>query len=341
MHDEPKNLLLHVGLSKTGTTTLQNSLFSKHSQIYYLGKSLHKKTPKGCANMKVYKLLAPVLWPNYEPDNYGRLKKIYKRLAPVLRPIDKPDNYEQLKEEWHRLLQEDKQGQKKIIGSWEGLGSAPPARSFARIQRITEIFGDCRIMITIRNPLTRVPSQYLQHLKGNFLKNNKLWMGGRQYVDMTTWYNLVCKNPEHNPLTNYLDLIQSSISLLGKEKVGIFLFEEMVQDQKKYIRSVCEFIGIDAEEGVQLARSAKLNPRISQKQINYMRLADKQPLRFFHNNMGKNIKARLFKKMSQGNAAQVSLPQPLIEKITNETRAGHLWLVENLDMNLEAFGYPL
>jgi hypothetical protein len=32
------NIALHVGFSKTGATTLQQFLFSKHSRIEYLGK---------------------------------------------------------------------------------------------------------------------------------------------------------------------------------------------------------------------------------------------------------------------------------------------------------------
>ena len=32
---------IHIGPSKTGTTTLQREIFAKHSQIAYLGKPFH------------------------------------------------------------------------------------------------------------------------------------------------------------------------------------------------------------------------------------------------------------------------------------------------------------
>lgn len=64
-------LLLHVGLSKTGTTTLQRALFANHPEISYLGKYVPSKAPKGCLSQDVYDFLNPLLWDFSRPLDVG------------------------------------------------------------------------------------------------------------------------------------------------------------------------------------------------------------------------------------------------------------------------------
>ncbi len=40
-----KGFILHIGLEKTGTTTIQKILFSGHPEIYYIGRVCTKQNP--------------------------------------------------------------------------------------------------------------------------------------------------------------------------------------------------------------------------------------------------------------------------------------------------------
>ena len=57
-----KGFLLHIGLPKTGTTTLQQSLFTSHPEIYYFGKYSGNKIPRVCQSQEIYKFLNPLIW---------------------------------------------------------------------------------------------------------------------------------------------------------------------------------------------------------------------------------------------------------------------------------------
>ncbi|MFM8173338.1 MAG: hypothetical protein ACKN81_07315, partial [Pirellulaceae bacterium] len=50
-------LVLHIGLPKTGTTTLQTLLFEHHSGIGYLGKNRGFPGEKNCRSQQIYELL--------------------------------------------------------------------------------------------------------------------------------------------------------------------------------------------------------------------------------------------------------------------------------------------
>jgi len=54
-----KGFLLHIGLPKTGTTTLQHSLFTSHPEICFFGKYLGRKIPQECQSQEIYKFLNP------------------------------------------------------------------------------------------------------------------------------------------------------------------------------------------------------------------------------------------------------------------------------------------
>ena len=63
MVDRDRGLVLHVGLTKTGSTTLQTGLFARHSQVYFLGKRTQKRDEEnGCRSHTVYEIFRPLLW---------------------------------------------------------------------------------------------------------------------------------------------------------------------------------------------------------------------------------------------------------------------------------------
>lgn len=159
-----KGFLLHIGLPKTGTTTLQNSLFPNHPEICYFGKNDKNTIPKGCQSQEIYKFLNPLIWDLSRSLDIEKHKVILReRILPGIEPG------------------------KFIIGSWEALGDSSINRHVERIKRLHSIFGSCRIMMTIRNPLTQTPSQYLQGIRGHFIQQKRPWMGGQPYIDIDEW----------------------------------------------------------------------------------------------------------------------------------------------------------
>ena len=325
MEMSEKGILLHVGLTKTGTKTIQKSLFSCHSQIYYLGKIEQNQMPRGCLSALVYDILETALWKRGQPLALGRIKELYQ----------------------NKLLPEVPQG-KLFVGSWESFGNSKTHIYLERLRRIKAIFNKCRVMINLRNHLFQIPSQYLQNLHGHFVKQNRPWMGTAPVVKIEEWFEKWAKHRQgiHN-LFCYSQNIQASINLLGRENVGVFLFEELVENPEQYYRNVCGFMGIDPEEGVKLSGRQHLNKRISQNQIDFLKTLNAS---WWRRMMVKRKPLKVRKQMMEQitdrhigtlTPARVFLTSELTQEIAAASQIGHQWLVENLDLPLEKYGYPL
>ena len=83
------------------------------------------------------------------------------------------------------------------------------------LKRLKSVFGTCRILLTIRNPLCLIPSLYLQNLWGHAIVKRKPWMGPKLFINIEDWFERRVKVSRgiHNFL-NYTKNIQASIEVL-------------------------------------------------------------------------------------------------------------------------------
>lgn len=325
-----KGLLLHVGLPKTGTTTLQQAIFPNHSQIFYLGKFFRTPVERGCLSKDVHEVLQPLFW--------GRKKA-----------FDRKETTRLCREKILPQVPEDK----CLLVSYEVLGNRPTGTFRRMLERAKEVFGCCRILYVLRNPLTQIPSEYLQNVEGGFIDpNRREWMDPPCFLDIETWFAKKDMNRakgevvnDNGPFfsSNYIQNIQTSIELLGKENVGVFLFEELQRQPEKYYRSISWFIGIDPDEAYSLSKQKHLNKRITQGELDKIRqlyacVWTKALLPF----LSRRLRRRLLLSAAQNSGpAKVELAADFQEKIIAATRDGHRWLVENLDLPLAEYDYPI
>jgi len=204
-------LCLHIGLSKTATTTLQRSLFRRHQQIHYLGQYVPSSVPMLCENHDIYQILRPLLW-----------------------DTDKPLNVPKLRQDLHCNLLRIGDPTKCLVASWEGLASRRLETNVAMIQRVQSVFGGCKILLTLRNPLTRLPSEYIENLKGHFIKGNYRWMGRHPYISIEQWLERADAHGHFQNMISYGHTLRTAVSLLGRENVGVFLFEELHESPKSF-----------------------------------------------------------------------------------------------------------
>jgi len=325
-----KGLLLHVGLPKTGTTTLQQAIFPNHSQIFYLGKFFRTSIERGCLSNDVHEVLEPLFWGHKKASDTKETTRLCREKI-----------FPQVSEN------------KCLLVSYEVLGNRP-TRTFRRmLERAKEVFGSCRILYVLRNPLTQIPSEYLQNIEGGFIDpKRREWMDPPCFLCIETWFakkNMTRAEAgavnDRWPFfsSNYIQNIQASIELLGKENVGVFLFEELQKKPEKYYRSISRFIGIDPDEAYLLSQQKHLNKRITQGELNKIRqlyscVWTKALLPF----LSKWLRRRLLLTAAKNSdPAKVELAADFQEKIIAATRDGHRWLVENLDLPLEEYGYPI
>jgi len=319
--------VLHVGLSKTGTTTLQQSVFPKHSEILYLGKDRTLQTPKECVDQQAFEILNPLLWDHKSEVNPRQIARSIEDF---------------------RKAQRKQQG--VWLASWEELGNRSPALNLESLRRAQRVFGTCRLLVFLRNPFERIPSEYLQTLRYNYLMLGKRSRGIRSffrpiYLGLDDWLTSGEKSGNLRILLGTSDLIRGAVDVVGRENVGVYLFEEFRDDPQKTIRAVCGFLQIDPVQALESLDQEEnhLNARMTQGQLSYLQGIQKSPwTRLSLLMKSPRDRRRLYRQRGEDlEPAKPQLSDQWKGRISDSTREGHSWLSETFGLSMEQHGYPI
>jgi len=232
------DLLVHVGLPKTGTTWLQDHVFANRA-LGFWGPAQDEDTPKK------------------QTKTFGRL--LY--LDAQKRLIGEDDfDAAAIRDQLANVIVPD--GLVPVISN-ERLSGHVLSNAFDRpmlARRIKDVFPQTRIFLTIREQRSMILSSYFQYLKyggwnslGGFL--NPPCDGRLPAMQLDVW--------------NYDRLAQLYYSLFGRERVLILPYEMFVRDPAEYVGRICEFAGVGKAEGLPF--SAKSNPRRAHVASYYLR----------------------------------------------------------------------
>jgi hypothetical protein len=321
-----QRFVLHIGLSKTATTTLQESVFRHHPNIYYLGKLLLNRELRQARDLQAFEFLKPLLWEHSKsisPDRFSRSYAALTQDVTSTRPV------------W--------------LASWEELGNRAAQVHFETLRRIRHFAGDFRLLVCLRNPLQRIPSEYLQSLSWHYenFRRNPLKFSNllrAYYVDLDQWLSQCRRNGYLSILLNTSELIRGSCEILGRQNVGVFLYEDLCRNPLEFHAAMADFIGVDCQpvmtpDGAQ----GRMNRRITEGQVQYLRELQRSIWRRLGLiRAGKRQRRLLFRAAGDdGNPAKAVLPAPWEQELIAATRDGHRWLAETFNLPLEDYGYPL
>jgi len=254
---------IHLGLSKTATTTLQTQLFENHSQLHYFGKftngSVHAPIRPAllAKNVRLIKTEADSLLEKGIPEQLASANE--NHLTPLL--------------------------------SQEGLSNGTPERKRKQAQRFKETFGNCKAILVVREPVSFIISCYTQQLMNFHTKpfgQSPLWVKeiGKPpcYFTIDQWLD-ACWNPQNPPqkILSYADTADIYADVFGKENVSIFIFEEFVRNPDAFITRFCKTLNIDAQEARKLLKEKRVNDRITVDIVERIKQMEKslfQRLRF-------------------------------------------------------------
>ncbi|NWH05664.1 sulfotransferase domain-containing protein [Desulfobacter latus] len=320
---------IHVGFPKTATTTLQDNVFLNHSGIRYLGKS--------------------VLFKN------NKEKKIYQRAGLFMnlwRQPKKDWNENDAKQIVQNCILPDCSDEKPNVVSLEELSYATPRR-WAVPRRIWQVFGDAKIILTIR-------SQYDSLVSAYYWKFLNLELNDR----FDKWFDkmMACSgeklNQTNQPLNlpKYYDVVKAYEKVFGRENICILPFEWLIKEPEKFSIHLSNFVGIDSEETSRLLAWKKQNIRQSKSTIEYQRIVKKAYLNFF-----KIVNEELpMAKAAYYNGVYSSGFHGVVSNVMNKFSApprkslaplqssfileyygeGNAKLMEEYDLDLKAYGYP-
>ncbi len=315
-------------MPKTGTKMLQTCLFARHSQVEFLGTYIgRRKKYRQCRDPQVEALFNELIWDRKHAPDFSRCKALFRdSVAPAMETGRRP------------------------VWSWESLMEDRHEVQRQRAENLKSVFGDCRVIVGLRHPVRLIESLYLQLLKRDNVGGRASFRTGLRYVPVDRWLEKNWDRPGHAPKAHleYAEAVEIFADVFGEESVGVFLFEQLVEDQPGYIEAICRFAGIDVREGVAHTMNRQENARWTQEQLDRLRAIHGSWVRSsLFRCADKRTRRRMLglsprgEPLAEGPRARAPVSDRWQERILEKTRAGNRRLMERWNLPLKRYGYPV
>lgn len=323
-----KSPIIHIGMPKTATKTLQWRLFANHSQIYYLGrfdgrpfKGKYREF-KACRDAEIFGIMDKIAYGStLSPDlpKFNRLMNdyLYSHASSQLVPV------------W----------------SWESYSTSHKLVRRSRAENLKAVFEEAKILITIRNPIKLLESAYMQQLRRDNIGARYRAYKPLFYKEIDQWV----KDNSLNEVTHHLEyaeVIKLYSEIFGTQNIKVLIFEELIQDKHNFYEKLCQFMGIDLDESLELVANFHDNSRWQQTQINEMMSIHRSwtaSLRYRLSNRRQRKEILHLDKQGNpsvaGEKANPRISEKLQDEIYQQVRSGHEWLDEQFDLGLKEYGY--
>jgi len=322
---------LHIGMPKTATKTMQMSLFAQHQEVDYLGTytGAGRKYFRQCRTPGIQQLMSELIWDRIKTPDLDAARILYQEeVAPSLANGKVP------------------------VWSWESLMENRPEVQRQRAENLRAVFGPCKIIATLRHPITLIESLYLQLLKRDNVGGYSGFGKPMRYQPIDRWiddqWDAIGDAPKAH--LEYANTIETFADVFGKENVGVFLFEQLTTNPQAYYEGICNFIGIDPQEAMSHVGETRKNERWTDTQL--------ERLDSIHRSLWKSTLFRFSPRVTRrkmlglpGNTrgippqgsrgATLSIAPHLAKKIQDKTREGNRHLQEQWGLPMEDFQYPV
>jgi hypothetical protein len=314
-------------LPKTASTLLQDRLFAEHPDVEFLGTFHHRtKRPFGkCRDAEVQALLDELVFKRAKDPDLELARRLFRAaVAPSLEAGKIP------------------------VWSWESLALSGPEIRRARAENLHAVFGDCKVVLILRNPIALIESVYFQHLKrenvgGKYRRFRRPW-----FHSIDTWLerSWVDEGAPDAHL-DYATTVQMFVDVFGRENVAVYLFEDLVADSMSFLERLCAFTGIEFEAACELTQRARSNDRWTQEHLDEIQRIAASPIQRIAFQLA-DKQARL--KMigldepvgtAEGPRARAPLSATWLRRIEARTSVGNRRLVEDWSLPLADYGYPM
>lgn len=309
---------VHLGYPKTATTTFQQHVFPRQSDIVYLGKLIPSFR---YTDPDLYVLIDELM--TASSINYagaGALQACIQR---------------------HR---EASAGRPLLVSS-ESFLHVTAADPGLVAGRVREAFGPCKVIITIREQRSLLRSLYGMHGRfGQYLFVLKPELEPFELpLSIAYWLELLFRAAERNflALLQYDTLIGHYRELLGDENVGVFLFEEFKAEPHAYIARLAGFLGCDAEQMFSLARGRHEHAALAQTELAWWRLRRWLGKHTALDTAERRLHSRWAKLLSYGPTVRDSIPESWDRRLQDYYAAGNTRLAARLNQPLGRYGYAI
>jgi hypothetical protein len=235
--------LIHIGLPKCASTTLQDRLFASQNRFIYLGRIKN----------------------GYQDE---QTRELFER-------ITFQDSLEyDAKATWiltQRLCAAAADPSRPILVSAESLSVEGRADRRLIAERLHQLFAPAKILIILRSQHSMLQSLYLNHLRA----------AGQHLVSFEQWieaaYGGIRFTETHRVGLNYDSLVQLYDEMFGPENVVVLPFEQISGDNSQFFPMLADMLGMAASEVRECFNRNAENQRLSSRHLFALRVQDRLP----------------------------------------------------------------
>ena len=317
--------VIHIGLPKTGTKTLQWRLFAQHPEVYFLGRFeggplREHRAFDACRDATVQAIMRCIAYGDVRNPDFDEVHALLARaLAPAAGRVP--------------------------VWSYEGYATDTLLQRRIRARNARRTFGDATILVALRHPITLLESSYLQWLRATNLGSRRRRYGGPNTNDVHAWLEAEWgRDVDH--LLGFADTIRAYEGTFGRDAVQVLLFEDLVADADAFVMDVCRRIGIDPEVGRGCVAGAHDNQRWDVETMSRLHRVAASRFATLRFRFGGAATRRSLLGLTGDMTPQQPSPRyrPRIasgwrERIIAASRAGSEYVAEAYGLPLERYGY--
>ncbi len=320
--------VVHIGMPKTATKTLQWRLFALHSDIYYLGRydgrPFKGKYQRylGCRDADVFRVMEHVAYQGvFDAD------------------------VDSCRQHLDAYLQQHNGEGKLPVWSWESYGTDSFEMRSRRAQNLRQLLGQAKILVGIRHPVGLLESAYMQQLKRDNIGGYAHWGKRCFFPSFTEWF----ERNHRGDIDNHLDYprtIRTYAELFGEQNVYVAVFEELREAPERFWGKICEFMGVDSREALELVAGNADNTRWTEIQLQRLGTIHDSSLRSlaFRLSGKRRRKSLLDLRPNESPGTKAARAKPDISPATRadivrRTSEGNRWLQQAFGLELDRWGY--
>jgi len=324
---QPRLPLIHIGMPKTATKTLQWRLFAQHNEIHYLGRfdgpsfRAYRQFDH-CRDSTVQSLMQQIAYGNVRHPDFTEASALYRAsIAPAIAANRVP------------------------VWSWESYSTDTLEMRQIRAYNLKQVFGDANILMTIRHPLRLLESAFLQFLKSRNVGRRRRRFDVSYCPDINRWLTEEWDVDVLHHL-QYAETIRAYLDQFGRERVHVLPFEQLVADSTSFFAGICNILGVDSAQGTELVAAARDNVAWSSRELGRLQAIQRAPLASLRFRFGSNRTRLQLLDLGPGGVPATPGPRLRLEiapdlrsRIMAHTRDGNLWLADLFDLPLGDYGY--
>ncbi len=322
--------LIHLGMPKTATTFLQNELFADHSAITHLGKrqgNPHYQSP----------VIDHLVWCLRHPSH--RLR------GPIIN-------------EARQEIRQLREPSKRMVLSDEAFTYGGRENKLDQAEAIRNVFGDCQILLTIREPISFIETFYLQELRGYHYHRQVYGRLVKHFGEpprcfgIDEWLSHSWSYKHRGAFDHLMTYETASVyaEVFGDENIIIKPYEALAQDTPGFVRRLSQDLGIDPDESLRIChnRPATKNERWLQAHVDRLKEFNRSlMLRWQYRYFKSTSQLRQFIGAAGPNAikdsprARVEIPEPWRQRVIEIGSEQNSRLAARWQLPLAEFGYAV